>query len=102
MLYYLLTSLTDELSAFNVFRYLTTRTGGAILTALFFIFCSGRGSSALLKVKQGRGQPIRSDGPQRHIVEKQGTPTMGGLMILSASSCPPSCGPISAIFMSGR
>lgn len=38
---------------------------------------------SLLKVKQGRGQPIRSDGPQRHIVEKQGTPTMGGLMILS-------------------
>ena len=83
MLYYLLTSLTDDVSAFNVFRYLTTRTGGAILTALFFIFVFGPKIIALLKVKQGRGQPIRSDGPQRHIVEKQGTPTMGGLMILS-------------------
>ncbi|MEQ1521210.1 MAG: phospho-N-acetylmuramoyl-pentapeptide-transferase [Aestuariivirga sp.] len=85
MLYYLLTSLTDEFSAFNVFRYLTTRTGGAVLTALFFIFVFGPRIIALLKVKQGRGQPIRSDGPQRHIVEKQGTPTMGGLMILSGT-----------------
>ena len=85
MLYYLLTSLTDDVSAFNVFRYLTTRTGGAILTALFFIFVFGPKIIALLKVKQGRGQPIRSDGPQRHIVEKQGTPTMGGLMILSGT-----------------
>ena len=58
---------------------------------------------ALLKVKQGRGQPIRSDGPQRHIVEKQGTPTMGGLMILSGTFVVNAfCGPISAIFMSGR
>ena len=85
MLYYLLTSLTDEFSALNVFRYLTTRTGGAILTALFFIFVFGPRIIALLKVKQGRGQPIRSDGPQRHIIEKQGTPTMGGLMILSGT-----------------
>jgi phospho-N-acetylmuramoyl-pentapeptide-transferase len=83
MLYYLLTSLTDEFSAFNVFRYLTTRTGGAVLTALFFIFVLGPKIISLLKVKQGKGQPIRTDGPQRHIVEKQGTPTMGGLMILS-------------------
>jgi phospho-N-acetylmuramoyl-pentapeptide-transferase len=83
MLYYLLTSLTNDVSAFNVFRYITTRTGGAILTALFFIFVFGPRMISLLKVKQGRGQPIRSDGPQRHIIEKQGTPTMGGLMILS-------------------
>lgn len=83
MLYYLLTHLSGEISALNVFRYLTTRTGGAIVTALFFIFVFGPKIISLLKVKQGRGQPIRSDGPQRHIVEKQGTPTMGGLMILS-------------------
>jgi phospho-N-acetylmuramoyl-pentapeptide-transferase len=83
MLYYLLTSLTNDVSAFNVFRYITTRTGGAILTALFFIFVFGPRMISLLKVKQGRGQPIRSDGPQRHVIEKQGTPTMGGLMILS-------------------
>lgn len=85
MLHYLLTSLTDEFSAFNVFRYLTTRTGGAILTALLFSFIFGPRAIALLKVKQGRGQPIRSDGPQRHILEKQGTPTMGGLMILAST-----------------
>jgi len=83
MLFYLLTSLTDEFSAFNVFRYLTTRTGGAVLTALLFVFLFGPRIISLLKVKQGKGQPIRTDGPQRHIVEKQGTPTMGGLMILS-------------------
>jgi phospho-N-acetylmuramoyl-pentapeptide-transferase len=82
MLYYLLTSLTDEFSPFNVFRYQTTRTGSAILTALLFVFLFGPGIIALLKVKQGRGQPIRTDGPQRHLIEKQGTPTMGGLMIL--------------------
>ncbi len=83
MLYYILTHLTAEVSAFNVFRYLTTRTGGAIITALLWIFLFGPWIISHLKVKQGKGQPIRSDGPQRHIVEKQGTPTMGGLMILS-------------------
>src|SRR6476469_10817251 len=83
MLYYLLTSLTDEFNPFNVFRYQTSRTGLAIITALVFVFLFGPRIISLLKVKQGRGQPIRSDGPQRHIVEKQGTPTMGGLMILS-------------------
>ncbi|WP_421694708.1 phospho-N-acetylmuramoyl-pentapeptide-transferase [Aestuariivirga sp.] len=83
MLFLLLTSLSDELSPLNVFRYQTTRTGAAVLTALVFVFLFGPRIISLLKVKQGRGQPIRSDGPQRHIVEKQGTPTMGGLMILS-------------------
>ncbi len=82
MLQYVFTSLTDEFSPFNVFRYQTTRTGAAILTALVFVFLFGPRIISLLKMKQGRGQPIRSDGPQRHIVEKQGTPTMGGLMIL--------------------
>jgi phospho-N-acetylmuramoyl-pentapeptide-transferase len=54
-----------------------------MLTALFLVFMFGPGLISLLKLKQGRGQPIRADGPQRHLVEKQGTPTMGGLMILS-------------------
>jgi phospho-N-acetylmuramoyl-pentapeptide-transferase len=83
MLYYILTHLTAEVSAFNVFRYLTTRTAGSIITALVWIFLFGPWIISHLKVKQGKGQPIRLDGPQRHIVEKQGTPTMGGLMILS-------------------
>ena len=83
MLYHLMLSLTDEVSLLNVFRYQTTRTGAAILTALLVILLFGPTLLSLLKLKQGRGQPIRSDGPQRHIIEKQGTPTMGGLMILS-------------------
>ncbi len=83
MLYFLLSFFSTEIQALNAFRYLTTRTGGAILTALLFIFIFGPRIISLLKVKQGKGQPIRTDGPQRHIVEKQGTPTMGGLMILS-------------------
>jgi phospho-N-acetylmuramoyl-pentapeptide-transferase len=83
MLYFLLTGLTDELSVFNVFRYQTVRTGSAILTALLFIWLCGPWIISLLKLKQGRGQPIRTDGPSRHLIEKQGTPTMGGLMILS-------------------
>jgi phospho-N-acetylmuramoyl-pentapeptide-transferase len=85
MLYYLLSTFSTEIQPLNAFRYLTTRTGGAILTALLFIFVFGPRIISLLKVKQGKGQPIRADGPQRHIVEKQGTPTMGGLMILSGT-----------------
>jgi len=82
MLYFLLMRLTTEISALNVFKYITTRTSMAVLTALFVIFVAGPKIISLLKVKQGKGQPIRTDGPQRHILEKQGTPTMGGLMIL--------------------
>ena len=82
MLYYLLLKLTTEVSAFNALRYLTTRTGMAVLTALLVIFVFGPKIISLLKIKQGKGQPIRADGPLRHIIEKQGTPTMGGLMIL--------------------
>ena len=82
MLYLLLVELSDTFTFFNAFRYLTTRTGAALLTALFVIFMFGPAIIAMLRVRQGKGQPIRKDGPQRHIVEKQGTPTMGGLMIL--------------------
>ena len=83
MLYHLLVSLSDQFSALNVFRYLTFRTGGAIMTALLFVFMFGPSLISMLRLKQGRGQPIRSDGPQRHVLEKQGTPTMGGLVILA-------------------
>jgi phospho-N-acetylmuramoyl-pentapeptide-transferase len=69
--------------SFNVFRYITFRTGGAVVTALCSFSCSGPGSSIKLRMKQGKGQPIRTDGPQSHLVTKKGTPTMGGLMILS-------------------
>jgi phospho-N-acetylmuramoyl-pentapeptide-transferase len=81
MLYYLI-ELSDKISAFNVFRYITFRTGGAMLTAGAFVFMFGPWIIDHLRVKQGKGQPIRPDGPQSHIVTKKGTPTMGGLMIL--------------------
>lgn len=67
----------------NLFRYITFRTGGATATALFFVFFFGPGIIAALRLKQGKGQPIREDGPQSHLLTKKGTPTMGGLMILS-------------------
>ncbi|MGI9482098.1 MAG: phospho-N-acetylmuramoyl-pentapeptide-transferase [Hyphomicrobiales bacterium] len=77
-----MTSLSEQISALNVFRYITFRTGGAMMTSLLFVFLFGPRLISVLRVRQGKGQPIREDGPERHIIEKQGTPTMGGLMIL--------------------
>jgi len=82
MLYWLV-DLSDKLSVLNVFRYITFRTGGAVITALLFVFMFGPTIIDRLRLFQGKGQPIRSDGPQSHIIAKAGTPTMGGLMILS-------------------
>ena len=79
---YELVAFSDQIGPLNIFRYITFRTGGALLTALFFVFLFGPAIIDLLRVKQGKGQPIRSDGPQSHLA-KRGTPTMGGLMILS-------------------
>lgn len=79
---YELTAFSDQISALNVFRYITFRTGGAIFTALLFVMMFGPAIIDLLRVKQGKGQPIREDGPQSHQL-KRGTPTMGGLMILA-------------------
>ena len=81
MLYNLLAPLGDDFIFFNLFRYLTFRTGGAIMTALIISFLIGPRMIRWLKKKQKEGQPIRDDGPQTHFV-KAGTPTMGGLMIL--------------------
>ena len=78
-----LVSLSDQINALNVFRYITFRTGGAIMTALLFVFLFGPIIIDLLRLKQGKGQPIRDDGPKTHLA-KRGTPTMGGLMILSS------------------
>ncbi|MCF4167073.1 phospho-N-acetylmuramoyl-pentapeptide-transferase [Zavarzinia compransoris] len=83
MLFNLLAPLADEFAVFNLFRYLTFRTGGATLTALFVAFILGPRLIAWLKTKQKKGQPIRSDGPQSHLT-KAGTPTMGGFLILIA------------------
>jgi phospho-N-acetylmuramoyl-pentapeptide-transferase len=67
----------------NVFRYITFRTGGAMVTGALFVFLFGPWIIDNLRLRQGKGQPIRADGPQSHLVSKKGTPTMGGLMILS-------------------
>ena len=82
MLYWLI-ALSDRLSVLNVFRYLTFRAVGAVVTALIFVFLFGPTIINLLRIKQGKGQPIRADGPESHLLTKTGTPTMGGLMILS-------------------
>ncbi len=82
MLYYLGQELSSELSIFNLFRYITFRTGAALMTSALIIFLFGPKIIAILKIRQGKGQPIRADGPETHFA-KAGTPTMGGLMILS-------------------
>ena len=82
----MLTWLTDfahYFSVLNLFRYLTFRTIGAAGTGLFVVFFFGPAIISSLRLKQGKGQPIRSDGPASHLLTKKGTPTMGGLMILT-------------------
>src|SRR3712207_800837 len=81
----LLADLNHLLSPLNVFRYITFRTGGATATALLFVFWFGPAIITALRVKQGKGQPIREDGPKSHLLTKRGTPTMGGLMILAGT-----------------
>jgi phospho-N-acetylmuramoyl-pentapeptide-transferase len=81
MLIYL-TAFADQFSAFNVFRYITFRVGGALITAALITFMFGPAIINSLRIRQGKGQPIRADGPQTHF-KKAGTPTMGGLMIMS-------------------
>ena len=84
MLYNLLFPLADGAGFFNLFQYLTFRTGGAVLTGLLVSFLCGPALIRALKVRQGKGQPIRADGPEGHLLTKQGTPTMGGVLILPA------------------
>ena len=82
MLYYLARSFADQFILANLFRYLTFRSGAACLTALFLSFALGPVVIRWLKSVQRGGQPIREDGPARHLIEKKGTPTMGGVLIL--------------------
>ena len=82
MLYNLLAPLADQHQMFNLFRYLTFRTGGATMTALLIAFVLGPSLIRWLKSRQRGGQPIREDGPESHLLTKKGTPTMGGLLIL--------------------
>ncbi|SNT75228.1 phospho-N-acetylmuramoyl-pentapeptide-transferase [Paracoccus seriniphilus] len=82
MLYWL-SSFSEGGDLFNLFRYITFRAGAAFFTALIFGFIFGRPLINYLRKSQKKGQPIRDDGPEGHFV-KAGTPTMGGLLILSA------------------
>ncbi|SHK99998.1 Phospho-N-acetylmuramoyl-pentapeptide-transferase [Roseovarius marisflavi] len=82
MLYWL-TIWSDGGDFFNLFRYITFRAGGAFMTALIFGFLFGQPLINVLRRRQGKGQPIRNDGPESHFA-KSGTPTMGGLLIVGA------------------
>ncbi len=84
MILYLLLPFADQVSALNVFRYITFRSGGAAMTALLISFIFGPAVIRWLKKKQREGQPIREDGPESHLLTKKGTPTMGGMLILIA------------------
>ena len=84
MLYPLLYPFADQFQAFNLFRYITFRSGGAVVTALLISFILGPYLILWLRRKQTNGQPIRPDGPNGHLARKKGTPTMGGSLILLA------------------
>ena len=81
MLFSLLTSLIDQYSFLNVFKYLTFRTGLSVVTSLIVVFIIGAPLIKIFSEKMITG-PIRQDGPIDHIIKKSGTPTMGGIIII--------------------
>ena len=81
MLFHFFTSLIDQFSFFNVFKYLTFRTGLSVMTSLIVVFIIGAPLIKIFSEKMITG-PIRQDGPIDHIVKKSGTPTMGGVIII--------------------
>ncbi len=81
MLYDFLYPLHTQYSFLNLFQYITFRTVYALITSLVICWIVGPAFITWLRQSQGKGQPIRHDGPQSHL-QKQGTPTMGGLLIL--------------------
>ena len=86
LLYHYLTAHHVDLPGVNLFKYLTFRGGMAVATSQLVVVLMGSRFIRWMQAKQGNGQPIRADGIQRHIVEKAGTPTMGGLMFLAGIS----------------
>ena len=82
MIYNFIFPLADDLGFLNIFRYITFRSGGALITAMIISFIFGPYLIKLLKSYQSKGQPIRTDGPEWQIKAKKGTPTMGGVLIL--------------------
>ena len=86
MLYFLyewLARSQEHVPLLNLLKYLTFRTGMAMLTAYIVAVAMGSRFIRWMKARQGKGQPIRTDGIARHVLEKSGTPTMGGFMILA-------------------
>ncbi len=81
MLYLLLSPFADQFQALNLINYLTFRTGAAMMTAFILALAIGNPFIGWLRTKGS--QPIRTDGPESHIVAKAGTPTMGGFIILA-------------------
>jgi phospho-N-acetylmuramoyl-pentapeptide-transferase len=81
--FYLFQEFSSGVPELNIFRYITFRTGAALITSALIVFLFGPRIIASLRVRQGKGQPIRADGPETHF-KKAGTPTMGGLIILCA------------------
>ncbi|MGF1563467.1 MAG: phospho-N-acetylmuramoyl-pentapeptide-transferase [Geminicoccaceae bacterium] len=84
MFFNLLYPLADDFGAFNLFRYLTFRSGGAVLTALVISLVVGPALISWLRRIQGEGPPIREDVPEEHLLRKKVTPSMGGVLILLA------------------
>ena len=82
MLYYLSLLFIQDFSYLNIFKYLTFRSGGALLTSLVFSFLFAPSIISWLKKKQRYKKTIREDLPNQHLIKKKGTPTMGGLLIL--------------------
>jgi len=82
MFYYISQFFIQDLSFLNVFKYITFRSGGALLTGLFFSFIFAPLIIEWLKKNQKRGRSVREDVPKSHLFQKRGTPTMGGLLIL--------------------
>ena len=82
MLYYLSLLFIQDFSYLNIFKYLTFRSGGALLTSLVFSFLFAPSIISWLKKKQRYKKTIREDLPNKHLIKKKGTPTMGGLLIL--------------------
>ena len=83
LLIHMLEAHGHHIPILNLFRYLTFRTGAALFTGQAVVGLMGNRFIDWMRKKQGRGQPIRTDGIERHLIEKAGTPTMGGFMILA-------------------
>ena len=85
MFYWLYEQLSGggHIPALNLLKYLTFRTGMALFTAQLVVVLMGSRFIRWMQAKQGKGQPIRKEGIERHVIEKAGTPTMGGVMILA-------------------